>query len=323
MATAVLSRRVRSSATSASGVSPVPVDHVADEASYFGSDVPKLSPAMQLVRGVLVLLFVLSAGMLLELAVVSRLQASAAQGRLFDRFRAQLAVGTAPIGPKDANDKVIVLGTPIAYIEIPSIDLKQVILQGTTSGVLFDGPGHRRDTPFPGQIGSSVIYGRHFAFGGPFSDIGDLKNGAAIKVTTGQGSFEYHVIGVRKEGDPAPAPLKSGSARLQLVTADGSPYLPSGVLRVDADIVGTPAVGPQLLISKSALPSEEQAMAGDTRTLWVLALWLQALVLLTVALAWAWHRWGRAQAWICLVPVMLLVGLAASGELVRILPNLL
>jgi len=38
---------------------------------------------------------------------------------------------------------------------------------------------------------------------------------------------------------------------------------------------------------------------------------------------WGWHRWGRAQTWIVLLPVLTLVGLAVSQELARLLPNLL
>ena len=64
-------------------------------------------------------------------------------------------------------------------------------------------------------------------------------------------------------------------------------------------------------------------MAGDATTLWALALWLQALIALSLGVVWAWHRWGRAQAWVVFLPPMLLVGLSAAGEAARLLPNLL
>ena len=63
-------------------------------------------------------------------------------------------------------------------------------------------------------------------------------------------------------------------------------------------------------------------MAGDPSTLWALALWMIALTGLATGAAWAWHRWGRLQAWIACFPPLLLVGLAASGEAARLLPNL-
>ena len=282
-----------------------------------------ISTRLQLVRAVLVLVFVVSFALFIQLVLISSLQQSAAQGRAFDHFRAELATGTAPIGPTDSAGRELALGTSVAFIEIPSIGLKQVIGQGTTAGVLFDGPGHRRDTPLPGQMGSSVIYGRRAAFGGPFDRIDELRQGAMIAVTTGQGAFEFRVLGVRREGQPAPAPLPTGAARLQLVTADGRAFLPDGVLRVDADLVGTAVVGPARLVTASTLPDRERVMAGDTSTLWALALWIQALVGLALGLVWAWHRWGRAQGWVVFLPALVLVALSASGEVARLLPNLL
>jgi hypothetical protein len=278
---------------------------------------------MQIVRAALVLVFVLSFTMMLQLVFLSSLQHRAAQGLKFDKFRAELARGTAPIGPTNEAGKVLPMGTGVAYLEIRAIGLEQVVLEGTTSGVLFDGPGHRRDTPLPGQIGTSVVFGRRAAFGGPFSDVAELRPDDVITVTTGQGAFEYKVLDVRHEGDPIPAPPAAGAARLLLVTADGAPFLPSGVVRVDAELVGSPVVGPPRLISPATLPAAERIMAGDPSTLWVLALWLQALIILSVGAVWAWHRWGRAQAWIVFLPLLLLVGLSASGEAARLLPNLL
>ena len=132
------------------------------------ADATSISSRMQLVRAVLVLVFVLSATLLIQLVLVSSLQRSAAQGRAFDRFRSELATGTAPIGPTDESGRQLPIGTPVAYIEIPSIGVEQVIGEGTTSSALFTGPGHRRDTPLPGQVGSSIVFGRRAAFGGPF-----------------------------------------------------------------------------------------------------------------------------------------------------------
>ena len=57
--------------------------------------------------------------------------------------------------------------------------------------------------------------------------------------------------------------------------------------------------------------------------MWALALWLQAMIALALGAAWAWHRWGRAQAWIVFIPPLVLVGLYVSNEAARLLPNLL
>jgi hypothetical protein len=267
--------------------------------------------------------FILSFTLFLQLLVFGSWQQSAAQQRSFDRFRAQLANGVAPVGPADNQNRRLAAGAPVTYLEIPEIGLSQVVGEGTTSSVLFSGPGHRRDTVLPGQVGVSVIMGRRAAFGGPFAKIDQLEEGDTIVATTGQGRFEYEVIGVRLEGDPVPPPPAAGTSRLLLATADGRPFLPDGVLRVDAEMSAEAVVGPARSVTAATLPASEQFMGADTSTLWALALWLQAMILLSLGAVWAWHRWGHAQAWIVFLPPLLLVGLAASGEFARLLPNLL
>ncbi len=286
-------------------------------------DLPALSPRQALARAFVVFLGAVAAAIVLQLAVLSTFQERASQQRSFDAFRSSLAKGTAPIGPLDANNHLLKLGTPVAYLEIPSIGVRQVVVEGTTSSALFKGPGHRRDTPLPGQPGTSLIAGRRAAYGGPFEHIGSLKAGATIHVTTGQGAFDYKVIDVRHAGDPLPAAYKSGSGRLVLATAAGRPFMPSDVAWVDADLA-TPAVGsPGGRIATAALPAAEKLMAMDSSTLWALALWLQALFLILVGGIWAWQRWDRAKAWMVCLPPLVLVSLSTAGEVAKFLPNLL
>lgn len=285
--------------------------------------IPPLSPGLQFLRAALVMLFILTITLLLQLVVIGSFQQNSAQERAFDEFRAELANGTAPVGPTDVDNRQLVIGTPVAYLEIPAVGVRQVVGEGTTSSALFSGPGHRRDTPLPGQVGVSIVMGRRAAFGGPFARIDELVAGDAIVVTTGQGVFEYNVIGVRREGDPVPPPPEVGVGRLVLATADGRPYLPEGVVRVDADLAVGAVIGPARIYSPNTLPASEKLMGADTSTLWALALWIQALIVLSVGAVWAWHRWGHAQSWIVFFPPLLLVGLATSGEVARLLPNLL
>jgi len=289
---------------------------------HLGGPVPPLSPRLQLIRAVLMVVFTLTITLLLQLTFVSRFQHASAQQRLYDTFREQLALGTAPIGPADAGGAELVRGAPVALMEIDEIGLSEVIGEGTTAGVLFDGPGHRRDTPLPGQLGTTVLFGRRWTFGGPFADIDELVAGDEITLTTGQGEFTYAVLGVRFEGDPVPPPPAADGSRLVLVSAAGRAFLPNGVIRVDADLIGPATGGPSRAVTSAGLAVEEGTMASDPSTLWALALWLIALIALGAGSAWAWHRWGRAQAWVVCFPPLLLVGLAASGEAARLLPNL-
>jgi sortase A len=284
---------------------------------------PPLSPRAQVARGVFVLIAIVCGSLLLQLVVLSGFQERSAQQAAFDSFRADLATGTAPIAAINDEDQALRPGTPMAYLEIPAIGVRQVVLEGTSSSVLFDGPGHRRDSPFPGAPGPTVIFGRRATFGGPFSEIGDLEEGDAIRITTGAGEFDYEVIGLRLEGDPSPPPLEAGQGRMQLVTAGGRPYVPDGVLRVDAELMSTPQSGGSAPHTAKSLPDPDAIMASDTTALWALALWMQALLIVTVAFVWAWHRWGRARAWIVGFPVLLLVGLLLAEQVARLLPNLL
>lgn len=288
-----------------------------------GDRPPPPSARLRLARATLAFVCILAESLLLQLVLVSSVQHRASQQRAFEAFRGDLALGTAPVGPTDANGNPLAPGSPVGYIEIPSLGLKEVVVEGTTSSNLFTGPGHRRDTPLPGQPGVSVLLGRKATYGAPFAEIDRLRPEARIHVTTGQGRFDYRVIGVRREGERLPPALAAGAGRLTLVTAAGRAFAPSGVLRVDADLLSPTVPGVARPINAASLPTAEQIMGADTGTLWALALWLQALVVVVLGATWAWHRWGRARTWAIFFPPLAFVGVSVSGEAARLLPNLL
>lgn len=285
--------------------------------------VPPLRGRLQLARACLVGLCAVSTMLVLQLTVIGSLQHGSSQQRLFDSFRAQLVAGTAPIGPTDIDGAELAVGAPVSYLEVPRIDLRQVVVEGTSGSALLSGPGHRRDTPLPGQRGVSIIAGRRAAFGGPFARITELEAGDRIRTTTGQGTFDYRVTGLRRAGDPLPPPPEAGDGRLVLATADGSPYLPEGVVRVDAEMEEAAAVAPRRLVSAPALPPAEQLLGADTTRMWLLVLWLQVLLAIGLTATWSWHRWGRAQAWVTFVPPLLLGSAYAAHGVTALLPNLL
>lgn len=259
-----------------------------------------------------------------NLVLLSGLQERAAQQTGFDTLRNELAKGTAPVGPTGPDGRLLALGTPVALLTIDRIGLRDtVVFEGTTSGVLTHGPGHRRDTVLPGQVGTSVLMGRAAAYGAPFGDLDRLGPGDAITVTTGQGRATFRVIDKRVAGDPVPPPPAAGHGRLTLVTARGAPFLPDGLLRVDADLVSAAQPAPPQALPTDALGGAEQALGHDTHSVWALVLWLQALLLAVVGAVWSWYRWGRWQTWIVFVPVTLLVGLFVADQATLLLPNLM
>ena len=188
-------------------------------------------------RAALLVLAVVSIGMVVQLAYVSRLEHRSAQVNLYNQFRTELALGTGPLGPRGIHHSTLALGAPMAQITIPSIGVSQVVLEGTTGNILADGPGHVRSTVFPGGTGDSIILGRAAAYGGPFGQISHLRKGAKITVVTQVGTSVFRVIDVRPSGAKV-IQVPGNSSVLTLGTASGTPFAPSGVVYVDALKVG-------------------------------------------------------------------------------------
>ncbi len=272
-------------------------------------------------------------GVLADLLVLGQVRHHRDQQIAYADFRESLAKATAPVAPTGDDGKLLPLGTPVAVLEIPKLGLTEVIREGTTSGVLRSGPGHRRDTVLPGQIGISVVMGRQTAYGGPFRRIKELRAGDTFTVTTGQGRHFYKVLGPRRPGDPVPPPQQRADnkspSRLTLVTAEGSPLVPSRILRVDADLdadrlqPSNPKLTPRPVLVSKDLPASEEPMGTDSAAWIFVVLWGQALVAAALLTAWMLRRWGRWQTWIVAVPVIAALGLTLTDQIARLLPNLL
>jgi hypothetical protein len=290
-----------------------------------GRAVSPAALARQAVGGSLVILSSCLLGFGLWFTLFSRLHYDHAQQGAYDTLRVELANGTAPLGPTepDNSSQLLPLGAPLAVLRIPAIGLRAVVLEGTTGQVLEDGPGHLRDTPLPGQAGISVIMGRRAAYGGPFSKLGALIPGDQITVWTQQTVAQYQVLDLRRAGYPAPPPPSSGQGRLILVTADGPPFTPTGLVYADATLTSKPQADPPVMLPASDLAPSEDALATDPQAWLPLVLWGQLLLLVTIALSWLRNEWGRWQTWIIAVPMLCYVVLSISDEVTRLLPNVL
>lgn len=251
--------------------------------------------------------------------VLSGLQEAHAQRDAYATFREELAAQTAPLGGPIKPD------APVALLDAPSLGLNDVVVvEGTASGDLALGPGHRRDSPLPGQVGISVLYGRARLFGGVFGDIAHAHQGDIIKVTTGQGVFHYTVEDVRHVGDPYPQPPPQGGGSLILATSEGASagnvWQPKRPVYVDATLVGKARPSPG--VGTSQVRDAETAMHGDTSILYQLVLWLPLLVIAIVATVWAAVRWGRWQAWLIGAPLVTGALWGVTETAVQLLPNL-
>jgi len=241
----------------------------------------------------------------------------------YAELRASLAKAETPLGQLDLHKNLVAPGTPIALIEIPKIGLEEVVRQGTSSDVTRLGVGHRRDTPMPGQSGTSILFGRQSAYGGPFGGLGALVPGDTIRVTTGQEMRTFTVFGLRRPGDPLPQALKANSGRLELVTGDGLPLAPVGVLYVDAALKGKPSETPASVLTERALDPDEKVMATDPGGWLPLLFIFQWLVVASVLTRWLLQKWGRWQTWIVAAPVLLVLGATTADCAMALLPNLI
>ena len=277
----------------------------------------------RLTGAALVALGILLVGFALQFAGISQVSYARDQQLAFDDFRYQLANATAPVGQTGPDDKLLEPGTPVSLLSIAKLGLSATVLEGTTSNITIAGPGHRRDTVLPGQLGASVVYGRQSSYGAPFGRIGELVPGDVIVATTGQGEAKYSVTDVRYTGDPLPTPLPADKGRLTLVSAAGLPFLPDTVVRVDAILTSTPQASPAPVLGYAAIDSSELTMAGNPTAWPMLVLGLIVLLVFLGLVSISRRYWGKWQTWIVAVPVLLALGSFAAQQAAILLPNLL
>ncbi len=240
------------------------------------------------------------------------------QRLLYDQFRTELAAATAPVGP------VTPPGDPVALLTIPRLGVQQVVVEGTASGDLLAGPGHLRDTVLPGQVGTSVVFGRAATYGAPFQNIASLQRGDQISVIMAQGQRMFHVIGVRRAGDPLPQPPASGLARLTLVSAEGSgrfgDIAPGRAVYVDAEAIKgftAPAGLP------TAVPTSETVLANEPGALPLLVVCLALLLALTLGILAARQRWSGVRVWVIASAPAIALAWFTTDVVMRLLPNLM
>jgi sortase A len=262
--------------------------------------------------------------MLLQTLFLGHASEARSQHLLYSQLRQELALATAPTGALDFENKPVQPGDPVALLSIPKLGLSEVVVDGTASGDLFHGPGHLRNTPLPGQAGTSVVMGRAATYGAPFRHITSLQPGAEIVVQNGQAKVIYRVKDVRRAGDPLPAaPTGATAGQLTLVTAEGSGGLgalrPHQVVYVDATTDEAVPAGP----IASAVPPAELAMGRDTAALPVLAVVLAGLAALVLAVSVARRRFPAVLVWVLATPVAIAFAWAVTDQVMRLLPNLM
>ena len=250
----------------------------------------------------------------------SAVQEHRSQAQLFAQFRGLLDPASV-VGPPLGGD--IASGTPVALLNIPSLDLsKVVVVEGTTSGDLAKGPGHQRNSPLPGQVGESIVMGRSVSYGAPFAGLAHVRLGALISATTGQGTFRFRVEDLRVAGSRLPVIPKNASLLTLISSTDAGLFgvsAPSHLIYVDAALLGTPAPTPPGQVTEVSAASL-QGSSDSGAWPWVL-LWTFALVVVVSLSVVLVRRWGLGRTWIVAAPTLLLVVWVLSEQVTRLLPN--
>ena len=269
----------------------------------------------------LLLLAVVALGFVGYLYGLSDVQEARSQAILYQQYQLELANQVAPLGPYGPNGLngargPTPLGSPVAVINIPAIGIHDmVVVQGTTAENLMVGPGHRPDSPLPGQPGVVQIYGRRATFGAPFGRLSELRRGDIIIAITGQGTSIYSVAAAAYSDkiieDPAPG-------RMLLLTASSS-TVPSYYYQVDADLTSTVRASPG--VARTVYASE-LPMANDTTTLAMTMVWSLALAMVAAIGTVAATRWSPWAAYLAVVPVAMAVLWNLYENLAALLPNL-
>jgi sortase A len=84
-------------------------------------------------------------------------------------------------------------GEAAGRIRIPSINVNWVVVDGTSSGSLRNGPGFFPENPWPGARGTTAIAGHRTTYAAPFRRLDDVDRGDEITVEMPYGRFTYEV----------------------------------------------------------------------------------------------------------------------------------
>lgn len=260
----------------------------------------------------------------LQAAVVTDEPTSGAADGILGGDELSLGDGSDPSLEEEAEPEVIpameapARGEPIGILQIPSLKVEEVFVQGTGPAELRQGPGHLRGTPMPGEPGNAAIAGARIGSGAPFKRLQELDEGDRIDVTTAVGRFRYRVTSVERvrAGDPDPVRTTSGPATLTLVTSTPK-FLAYDRLVAVADLEGDP-VRPRF-----APVTPDVAETGfDTAPggLAPVVVWTSILLVALAGARWAYRRWPSPVAYLLTTPILLALLIVVFESLAGILP---
>lgn len=114
------------------------------------------------------------------------------------------------------------LGSGIALMEIPRINLSMVVVEGVSVDDLKLGPGHYPGTPLPGEPGNVVISGHRTTYLHPFYNLNELAVGDPVTLTRPDGTKDIYLVSETKVVAPTAVEVISDTPddRLTLTTCN-------------------------------------------------------------------------------------------------------
>lgn len=143
-------------------------------------------------------------------------------------------------------------GQAIAVLQIPTIGLNEVVSELATLRNLRGGPVHLSTSVRPGDLGTSVIFGKSSRYGAPFRRLDALKIGDLVAAQArASTSTTFKVTEIKRHVKTADAVITSDPSRrsLTLVTSE------NGLL--DDDLVVVTAT------AQADVPSPDAASLGE------------------------------------------------------------
>ena len=245
-----------------------------------------------LVAGILILLFIP------YLLWGTGLQTARSQAQLRKEFTAvQQQVGERSVKRPSAPSKQAApspptlappmadpaIGAPVGVIDIPKIDLNMVVIEGTGTAQLQQGPGHYPGTPLPGQQGNVAIAGHRTTYLHPFYNLNVLSPGDSILITTVQGEFLYQMTSSQVVS-PSDVAVVDDTTSPQLTLTTCNPrYSASTRLVVHAALVASVLAHPKtpVVTKVSVKPARAETAAPSKNWFAAIALGLAVAILIT------------------------------------------
>jgi len=91
-------------------------------------------------------------------------------------------------------ERTISVGDGLTLLRIPAIDVKVLVVEGTTPAALRAGAGHYPGTPLPGEAGNIGIAGHRTTFGRPLNRLDEVGPGDIATLETPFAVYTYKAV---------------------------------------------------------------------------------------------------------------------------------